>query len=136
MAKDKKQETAPEVNGAVLNNEAETTAEVVIEEVIKDSLDAVKAEVNDTIVEEQKQGVEEAKERLEAEEKARLEAEENVQKEDVKVFKYKNASYAFVENTPNTLALDEGIFSQKEILSNKELMQSLIDNNCIFIKQV
>lgn len=124
MANKKKQETAPEQEGAVLNPEVISDTETVIEEVIKDALDATN----------------EAKANVETDSKAKAKAEADAKAKAgakaKKGFEYKGVLYSFVEETPAKLSLDEGLFTQEEILSNQELMQSLIEDNCIFIKQV
>ena len=135
MANKKNKETAPEQEGAVLNQEVET--ETVIEEVIKDALDATNDAKTVTEAEAEAKAKTEAEAQAKAEADAKAKAEADAKaKANEGVFEHKGLLYQFVEDTPEKLSLDEGLFTKAEILSNKELMQSLIETNCIFIKQV
>lgn len=82
----------------------ETTEEEIIEEVIVDSLEALKSATET--------------------------------EKEILTFEYHGNLYKFKDETPVRIQLDEGVLSQEEIMSNPELMQELIDSECIFITKL
>lgn len=57
------------------------------------------------------------------------------EKEDL-IFEYQGNLYKFKDETPKRIQLEDGVLSQEEIMSNPELMQELIDSECIFITKL
>lgn len=119
MAKQTNKETSPATPGEV-QNENKTPLEGV----------DVKAQ--------EEKGKKEEAERLAQKEKERKEQEEAETQERVTLgyYEYNGRKYTFTASMPNRVNIDGVILSKEEILSNPDVLESMIDSKNIFIKEI
>ncbi|WP_353158436.1 hypothetical protein [Myroides odoratus] len=88
--------------------------------------------------EEQARKEKEEADRLAQEEKERKEKEEAEAKERVALgyYEYNGRKYTFTASMPNRVNIDGVILSKEEILSNPDVLESMIDSKNIFIKEI
>lgn len=77
----------------------------------------------------------EEKAALEAQAKAEDKAQAKAEK-TLKPFSHNGNKYGFNKHTPAKLSIDGKLFTQDELLNNKELMTSLIVGGSAFIKRI
>lgn len=123
MAKNKNETTAVDEASAVVDSTTVNEVEQVIE-VVEEIAEEVEETTEEEIIEEV------IVDSLEA-----LKSATETEKE-ILTFEYHGNLYKFKDETPNRIQLDEGVLSQEEIMSNPELMQELIDSECIFITKL
>lgn len=127
MAKKTEQDTSPAPTGEV-NKEGATTTQ--------DTVDTNKQE-NEAA---KKKAEEKAKQEQEALKKAELEAQKKAKKEAnerlLNGYEYRGRKYAFTDSMPLKVNLDGQIMSQEEIMSNTDVLESMIDSKNIFIKEI
>lgn len=123
MAKNKNETTAVDEASAVVDSTTVNEVEQVIE-VVEEIAEEVEETTEEEIIEEV------IVDSLEA-----LKSATETEKE-ILPFEYHGNLYKFKDETPNRIQLDEGVLSQEEIMSNPELMQELIDSECIFITKL
>lgn len=70
-----------------------------------------------------------------AEDKAQAKAQAKAEK-TLKPFSHNGNKYGFNKHTPAKLSIDGKLFTQDELLNNKELMTSLIVGGSAFIKRI
>lgn len=85
--------------------------------------DAQEQAVKNAIVEEQNQGVQEAKAKADAEAQAKAAAEAKVPK------------YGFTTDAPQSIRYNGEVYTQEEVLTNEDLLAELVQGKCIFIKR-
>ncbi|ALU25255.1 hypothetical protein [Myroides odoratimimus] len=119
MAKQTEQQTSPGNTGEV-NKEGTTTPQ--------DTVDTTN------------QAEDKTKQEKEALKKAELEAQKLAKKETderlLNGYEYRGRKYNFTANMPQKVNLDGEIFSQEEIMSNTDVIESMIDSKNIFIKEI
>lgn len=161
MAKQTKKETSPATPGEV-QNENKTPIEGVdvkaqeeqaskeqeeAERLAQEEQEQKKKEEAERLAQEEKERKEkeeaerlaqEEKERKEKEEKERKEKEEAEAKERVTLgyYEYNGRKYTFTASMPNRVNIDGVILSKEEILSNPDVLESMIDSKNIFIKEI
>jgi len=128
MAKNKNETTAVDEASAVVDSTKVNEVEQVIEVV-----EEIAEEVEETTEEETTE--EEIIEEVIVDSLEALKSATETEKE-ILTFEYHGNLYKFKDETPNRIQLDEGVLSQEEIMSNPELMQELIDSECIFITKL
>ena len=157
MAKQTKKETSPATPGEVQNEnksplegvdvkaqeeqaQKEEAERLVQEE--KDRKEKEKKEEAERLAQEEKDRKEKEKkeeaERLAQVEKERKEKEEAEAKERVTLgyHEYNGRKYTFTASMPNRVNIDGVILSKEEILSNPDVLESMIDSKNIFIKEI
>lgn len=145
MAKDKKVTTAVDEASAVVDStsvkdEANQIAEAgkKVDEATTEEVEQVIEAVKETSEEETSEEETTEEEIIEEVIVDSLEAVKSATEteKEILTFEYHGNLYKFKDETPNRIQLDEGVLSQEEIMSNPELMQELIDSECIFITKL
>ncbi|MDM1441903.1 hypothetical protein HX056_00935 [Myroides odoratimimus] len=141
MAKQTEQQTSPAQTGEV-NTEGTTTPQDTVdttkqaEEKAKQEKEALKKAEQEA----NKKAEEKAKQEKEALKKAEQEAQKLAKKEAnerlLNGYEYRGRKYNFTANMPQKVNLDGEIFSQEEIMSNTDVIESMIDSKNIFIKEI
>lgn len=141
MTKQIEQQTSPVQTGEV-NTEGTTTPQDTVdtnkqgeEKTKQEEETAKKAEQ-----EAKKKAEDKAKQEKESLKKAELEAQKLAKKEAnerlLNGYEYRGRRYNFTANMPLKVNLDGEIFSQEEIMSNPDVIESMIDSKNIFIKEI
>lgn len=141
MTEQTEQQTSPAQTGEV-NKEGTTTPQDTVdtnkqgEEKTKHEKEALKKAEQEA----KKKAEDKVKQEKEALKKAAQEAQKLAKKEAnerlLNGYEYRGHKYNFTDNMPLKVNLDGEIFSQEEIMSNTDVIESMIDSKNIFIKEI
>ncbi len=132
MTKQTEQETSPDNTGEVKQESTTTPQENV--DTNKQGEDKAKQEkeAKKKASEQAKQ----AKQEKEALKQAELEVQKLANELLLNGYQYRGRKYNFTTNMPLKINLDGEIFTQEEIMSNPDIIESMIDSKNIFIKEI